>query len=65
METVLTLLKMAMILIAAILLGNWYRSEAGKIRKSGKAWYQLYASPPGLLILVVILLPIVVWLLKK
>ncbi len=65
METVLTLLKMAVILIAAIIVGNWYQTETKKIRKSGKPWYRLYTSPPGLLILAVILLPIFVWLLKN
>lgn len=64
MTTLVSLLKIAAILIAAILIGNWYQSEIKKIRAEGKPWYKLYISPPGLLIVAAILLPILIWLLK-
>jgi hypothetical protein len=62
--TLVSLLKIAVILIAAILIGNWYQSESKKIKAKGKPWYKLYLSPPGLLIVAAIFLPIVIWLLR-
>jgi len=50
-------------LIAASILGNWFLSEVrnAKIRK--EPWYKPYLSPPGLMIIaVVLLLPVVLWL---
>jgi hypothetical protein len=62
--TLVSLLKIAAVLIAAILIGNWYQSEFKKIKAEGKPWYQLYLSPPGLLIVVAVFLPLFIWLLK-
>lgn len=65
MTTVLSILKLIAVIIAAILVGNWYQSEAKKVRAGKKSWYHLYTSLPGILIIIVIvLLPIVLWLLK-
>jgi hypothetical protein len=59
------ILKMAAVLIGAALLGNWFLDEVRKARRGGKPWYQPYVSPPGLLILaLIILLPVAVRLLK-
>lgn len=65
MDTVLSLVKVAAVLVAAIFIGNWYQAEVKKIRAEGKPLYKIYVSPPGLLILAVILLPIFLWLLKR
>lgn len=65
MTTVLSLLKLAAVLVAAILIGNWYQSESKKIRAEKKAWYRLYTTVPGILVIVVVvLLPVLLWLLK-
>ena len=64
MTTLVSLLKIAAVLIAAILIGNWYQSEAKRIRAEGKPWYKIYTSPPGLLIVAAIFLPIIIWLLR-
>jgi len=58
-------LKMAAVLIAAILIGNWFLKELHKARMSGAPWYKPYLSIPGLLILLVLLLPIIIWALRK
>jgi hypothetical protein len=62
--TVLSLLKITAVLVAAILIGNWYQSELKKVRAKGKPWYKLYLSLPGIIIILVILLPVFLWLLK-
>ena len=58
MSTFIDLLRMAAVLIAAILLGRWYLSEYKKARSQGKPWYAAYFSLPGILILLVLLLPV-------
>ena len=65
MTTVVALLKVAAILIAAILIGRWYQSESRKVRAQGKPWHKIYASLPGILIIIVILLPILLWVLNN
>jgi uncharacterized protein HemY len=43
------------VLIAAIILGNWYLSEYKKARIAGLPWYRAYFSLPGILIVALIL----------
>ncbi|MEJ2157850.1 MAG: hypothetical protein P8X96_21170 [Desulfobacteraceae bacterium] len=48
------------VLIAAIILGNWYLSEYKKARIAGLPWYRAYFSLPGILIILFILiLPVI------
>ena len=63
--TVTTIVKIIAPLVAAILLGNWFMSEVKKARFKGAPWYQPYLSIPGLLIILVILIPIVLWIIKS
>lgn len=64
MATLKTILKIIAPLVAAILVGNWFMSEVKKARIKGAPWYQPYMSIPGLLIILAILLPIVLWIIK-
>jgi hypothetical protein len=65
MEQILNLIKIIPILIAAILLGNWFLAELKHANTTGKPWYTAYISAPGLLILLAILvIPIVLWLMS-
>jgi len=49
-----------------MLLGNWFQKELKNARIRGLPWYRPYLSPPGLLIiLAVLLLPILVSLLGR
>ena len=52
-------------LAAAILLGNWFLSEVKKSRARGGPWYQPYLSIPGVVIILAILLPIILWIMKR
>jgi len=59
------ILKIVAPLVAAIMVGNWFMSEVKKARLKGGPWYQAYLSIPGLLIILAILLPILLWIIKK
>jgi len=53
-------------LVAAIFVGNWFLSEVKKARATNQPWYRPYLSTPGLLIiLAAILIPIILWIIKK
>lgn len=54
----LSLVKIIMILVAAVILGNWFLAEVRKAHKSGAPWYAPYVSIPGILIFLVILIPV-------
>jgi len=60
----LELLKIIPILIAAVLVGNWFLSEVKKARAKGEKWYKPYLTVPGLLILVILFLPLVLWVVQ-
>jgi len=65
MENIVHIIKLIPILIAAILLGNWFLSELKRANATGKPWYTAYISAPGLLILLAILvIPVVLWLMS-
>jgi hypothetical protein len=64
METLLSFLKVIPILIAAMILGNWFLSEVRKNRKARAPWYAPYLSIPGILIIIMILIPIFMRVLK-
>ena len=65
MENIAHILKLIPILIAAILLGNWFLAELKRANATGKPWYTAYLSIPGLLILLAVLvIPIVLWLMS-
>lgn len=65
MEKIVSFIKIIPILIAAILLGNWFLAEIKRANATGKPWYTAYISAPGLLILVAILvIPTVLWLMS-
>jgi hypothetical protein len=61
----LTILKMLGPLVAAILVGNWFLSEVKKARAKNQPRYRAYISPPGLLIILAILIPIILWIVRK
>jgi hypothetical protein len=62
MPTLVHALKLAAVLLAASLLGNWFLSEFKKARRRNLPWYSVYLSPPGLLIIAAIVVPLVYWL---
>ena len=58
------LIKAICVLVAAALIGNWFLAEVRKAKAAGKPWYAPYLSLPGLLILIVLMVPIIYWFLK-
>ncbi len=65
MSTLVNILKLVAVLVAALLIGNWFLAEVKEARSKGKPWYQPYLSIPGLLILLALLLPIIIWIINK
>jgi len=55
----LTIVKYAGVLIAAIIIGNWFLAEVKKAKRKQQPWYQPYLSLPGLIILAAISLPLI------
>jgi len=55
----LTIIKYVAVLIAAIIIGNWFLSEVKKAHRHQLPWYKPYLSPPGLIILIAVCLPLI------
>jgi hypothetical protein len=64
MTTLAAIAKIIAPLAAAILVGNWFLSEVKKVRIKGGPWYQPYVSIPGVMIILAILLPIILWIIR-
>ena len=62
--TLTTIARIIAPLLAAIFVGNWFMSEVKKARFKGAPWYQAYLSIPGLLIILAILIPVILWIIK-
>jgi hypothetical protein len=66
MNMLTQIIKMAAILGAAALLGNWFLSELRLARRNGKPWYAVYLTPPGILIVLAsIILPLAAWYFRR
>jgi hypothetical protein len=65
MSTLIEALKLVSIVAGAIILGNWFLSEVKKARRQNLPWYSAYFSPPGLLILAALLVPVLYWLARR
>ncbi len=66
MSNIIEILKLIPILIAALLLGNWFMSELKSARLKGKPRWAPYLSAPGLLIITaVVILPVLMWYLRR
>lgn len=66
MNSLLLILKAVAVLIGASMLGNWFLAELRSAKRKGLPWYTAYMSPPGILIvIVVILFPVLIWILHR
>lgn len=54
----LSILKAIPILVAALFLGNWFLSEVKKARAARKPWWAPYLTIPGVLIVIVLIIPV-------
>jgi hypothetical protein len=55
---VMGIMKLVAVLVAAMVIGNWFLSELRRAQAARLAWYKPYCSIPGLLIIAAILLPV-------
>jgi hypothetical protein len=62
MPSLIEALRLAAVVAAAALLGNWFLTELRKARRQKSPWYYPYISPPGLLILAALTVPLLYWL---
>ena len=60
-----TLLNYAAVLVAAIVIGNWFLSETRKAKLNKEPWYKPYFTVPGIIILVALSLPFWLWLFSR
>ncbi len=66
MATVYLFLKMVCVLVAAMLIGNWFLAEVKRAKVEGAPWYRPYLTlPGGIIMAAVILVPIVLWYLDN
>ena len=56
------LIKYAAVLVAAIIIGNWFLTEARKAKTNKEPGYKPYLSLPGLIILAALTLPFIILL---
>ena len=64
-STLFNILKYVAVLVAAIIIGNWFLDEVRKAKANKQQWYKPYISLPGLIILAALTLPIVLLILKR
>ncbi len=62
MSQIVELIKMIAVVAAAATLGNWFLKEIKKSRARRSPWYTPYISLPGILVIIAILLPILIYL---
>ena len=54
----ITLAKYVAVLVAAMIIGNWFLAEVTKVKLNKQPWYKPYVSVPGLIILAALSLPL-------
>ena len=63
---VIKLIKLISVLVAAILLGNWYLAEYRRARAANLPSYRAYFTLPGILIILLIFaLPLIARLIRN
>ena len=54
----IAIVKALPILAAAFLLGNWFLAEVRKAKAAARPWYAPYLTLPGVLIIIVLMIPV-------
>ncbi len=65
MATLIEVVKLISVLAGAAILGNWFLAELRNMRRLKRPWYAVYLSPPGLLVLAAVSLPVIYWLARR
>lgn len=58
----LNFIKYAAVLVASIIIGNWFLTEVRKAKSNNEPWYKPYGSAPGLIILAALSIPLILLL---
>ena len=58
----LNLIKYAAVLVAEMIIGNWFLIEVRKAKTNNEPWHKPYVSVPGLIILAALTLPLILLL---
>jgi hypothetical protein len=61
MTTLLSLIKMAAVLLGGLLLGRMFFAEVKQAKEKRAPWYAPFLSAPGILTLLALLLPVFFW----
>jgi hypothetical protein len=64
-SSLFNLIKYAAVLVAALIIGNWFLTEARKAKMNKEPWYKPYLSLPGLIILAALSLPLIILLIEN
>jgi hypothetical protein len=59
------LAKYIAVLVAAMIIGNWFLAEVRKAKSNKQPWYKPYVSVPGLIVLAALSLPLFFLLLAR
>ena len=59
------LIKYVAVLVAAMIIGNWFLTEVRKAKVNQQPWYKPYVSLPGLIILAALSLPLIILLFNE
>ena len=59
------LIQYAAVLVAAMIIGNWFLVEVKKAKSAKQPWYKPYFSIPGLIILAALCLPLLFLLIGR
>lgn len=65
MAYLVQLIKVLSVLAGAVLLGQWFLAEVKKARRQNRPWFSPYLTPPGLLVLAALVLPLAYWLWRR
>lgn len=65
MESVVEIFRFIAVLVAAVLLGNWFMAEVRKSRVKNEPRYKPYLTLPGIIIVIAVLMPLIYWVIMK
>jgi hypothetical protein len=65
MENWIPYLKFIPVLIAAVLVGNAFLKEVRAAQRAKAPWYKPYLTLPGVIVVLALLAPFVLWIVKK
>ena len=65
MEKLVPYLKFIPVLIAAVLVGNAFLKEVRAAQRKKAPWYRPYLTLPGVIVVLALLAPLVLWIVGK